>query len=88
MNNFYETVVREILAYCEELAKDHPKVLYLLDTEYEATPALSEDSVEIPLSAVLTVRLSLTLRLRPDPTRRRTLVQTWQNGLLIRSVIQ
>lgn len=38
----------------------------------------------LPLDAVLTVTVSLALRDRPEPTRRRTLVHRWQNGLLLR----
>ncbi len=91
MNDFYETAVREILAYCGEITTEHPHALYILNgdctvdaTEGTDESAVPEEGEEFPLSAEVTVHLALTLRLRPEPTRRRGLVHTWQGGYLVK----
>ena len=86
MNDFYEALVREIIAYCGELTSEHPKIMYMMDVECtvpdsDTPPAESEEiSVDTPIS----VHIALVLRNRPAPTRRLSLVHTWKEGYLVK----
>ncbi len=88
MNAFYEAALGEIVAYCGALAAENPRVLYILNGDCAVaagdTAFVPAESEEFPLSAAITVHLALTLRLRPEPTRRRILTHTWRDGYLVK----
>ena len=88
MNDFYDTLKREIIAYCTELAADEPRVMYLADTECTVEEGEDErtlsDGDEIPFGCTVTVRVALNLRNRPEPTRRLGLVHVWKGGYLVK----
>lgn len=77
MNGYYRAMEEEMTAYVRETAGANPKVLYTAETEWHL-PAEEGWSVR----EVLSVRITLSLRCRPEPTRRRVLVQTWSDGYL------
>ncbi len=85
MNNFYTAMVNEIISYCTELTAEHPRAMYLMDTKCTLgnEPFSLPEGAEIPISTVLTVHITLSLRLRPNPTKHKTLIHTWKNGYLI-----
>ncbi len=86
MNDFYDTLKNEIIAYCTELSGERPKVMYLVNTECTVTEGENERPLgqgdEIPLDMTVTIRIALILRNRPEPTRRLGVVHTWQGGYL------
>lgn len=89
MNDFYKAMMDEIITYGTEISKDHPKAAYIMNAECAISAKSAADTeagpqgTEIPLDAVVSVHIALTLRLRPEPTRRRTMVHTWQRGFLL-----
>ena len=88
MNEFYDTLKREIMDYCGELVSEHPRVMYLADTECTSSDGEEErthsDGEEIPWDSTVTVRVALVLRNRPEPTRRLGMVHTWKEGYLVK----
>lgn len=89
MNGFYRSMMDEIIAYGTEISQDHPKAAYIMNAECEISTesASSEGAVlnegEFSPDAVVSVHIALILRLRPEPTRRRTMVHTWKRGFLL-----
>ena len=88
MNGFYDTLKNEIIAYCTELSAENQKILYLADTECTVTDENGErtlcDGDEIPPEGIVTVRLSLVLRNRPNPSKRADAVYVWKGGYLVK----
>ena len=86
MNGFYRSMIDEIISYGTEISREHPKAAYIINTECEISAA-NEGTVlnegEFALDTVVSVHIALILRLRPEPTRRRTMVHTWQRGFLL-----
>ncbi|MBE6599131.1 MAG: hypothetical protein E7638_06795 [Ruminococcaceae bacterium] len=81
MNRFYKTVTDEVIAYCGTVSAENPRVLYLL----EAITDMDEDEREnFTHLAPVTVTMTMILRNRPEPTRRKTAVHRWQNGFLMK----
>ena len=88
MNDFYNTMKDEILVYCKQLTAENPKVMYLMDVE--CTVSGEEDSHALTneenfsLERPMTVRISLILRNRPNPTKRHSITHIWQRGYLVK----
>lgn len=86
MNDFYEAMVREIIAYCGELTSEQKKILYMMDVEctLSGSDTTLTESEEISIHTPISVHLALVLRNRPAPTRRLSLVHTWKEGYLVK----
>lgn len=79
MNGFYDAMAKEAAAYCAELAAEHPRVQYSLTGEV----ASAAEGEAFAVTETIAVRVALTLRRRPEPTRRGGVVHRWQNGVLL-----
>ena len=86
MNDFYETMVGEIIAYCGELASEQKKILYMMDVEctLPGSDTMLTESEEISVDTPISVHLALVLRNRPAPTKRLSPVHTWKEGYLVK----
>ncbi len=80
MNGFYDAMAKEVMAYCAELAAEHPRVQYFLTGE--VSPAAEGEAFAV--TEPIAVRVALTLRRRPEPTGHGGVVHRWQNGVLLR----